>query len=75
MVTHRRTLPRTEGLTETSSFVSQDLHHSLGRLVKRLLPWQPEERVGPQSDSVKVEDVMLVVDMLLEETSPDDKAR
>ncbi|KAI4891617.1 hypothetical protein NFI96_006368 [Prochilodus magdalenae] len=52
-----------------------DLHHSLGRLVKRLLPWQPEDRVGSQSDSVKVEDVMLVVDMLLEETSPDDKAR
>ncbi|KAL7834084.1 hypothetical protein AOLI_G00290440 [Acnodon oligacanthus] len=50
-----------------------DLHRTLGRLVKRLLPWQPEERVESQSDSVKVEDVMLLVDMLLDETSPDDK--
>ncbi|KAL7831506.1 hypothetical protein SRHO_G00310090 [Serrasalmus rhombeus] len=50
-----------------------DLHRSLGRLVKRLLPWQPEDRVESQSDSVKVEDVMLLVDMLLDETSPDDK--
>ncbi|XP_017538707.1 centrosomal protein of 70 kDa isoform X1 [Pygocentrus nattereri] len=50
-----------------------DLHRSLGRLVKRLLPWQPEDRVDSQSDSVKVEDAMLLVDMLLDETSPDDK--
>ncbi|XP_036417932.1 centrosomal protein of 70 kDa [Colossoma macropomum] len=50
-----------------------DLHRSLGRLVKRLLPWQPEDRVASQSDSVKVEDVMLLVDLLLDETSPDDK--
>ncbi|XP_066513917.1 centrosomal protein of 70 kDa-like isoform X1 [Hoplias malabaricus] len=50
-----------------------DLNHSLGQLVKRLLPWQPERSVFSGSDPVKVEDVMLMVDLLLDETSPDDK--
>ncbi|XP_072527787.1 centrosomal protein of 70 kDa [Salminus brasiliensis] len=50
-----------------------DLHRSVAKLVKRLLPWQPEDRVGTRPDTVKVEDVMLMVDMVLDETSPDDK--
>lgn len=45
----------------------------MSRLVKRLLPWQPEDGARPQSECVKVEDVMLMVDMLLDETAPDDK--
>ncbi|XP_053085443.1 centrosomal protein of 70 kDa isoform X2 [Pangasianodon hypophthalmus] len=50
-----------------------DLQRSVSRLAKRLLPWQPEDGACPQSECVKVEDVMLVVDTLLDETAPDDK--
>ncbi|MCI4393407.1 hypothetical protein PGIGA_G00157110 [Pangasianodon gigas] len=50
-----------------------DLQRSVSRLAKRLLPWQPEDGACPQPECVKVEDVMLVVDTLLDETAPDDK--
>ncbi|MCJ8747598.1 hypothetical protein PDJAM_G00155420 [Pangasius djambal] len=50
-----------------------DLQRSVSRLVNRLLPWQPEDGACPQSECVKVEDVMLMVDTLLDETAPDDK--
>ncbi|KAK3528307.1 hypothetical protein QTP86_030862, partial [Hemibagrus guttatus] len=50
-----------------------DLQHSVSRLVRRLLPWQPEDEAHPQSKCVKVEDVMLMVDTMLDQTAPDDK--
>ncbi|TUA20077.1 Centrosomal protein of 70 kDa [Bagarius yarrelli] len=50
-----------------------ELQRSVSRLVRRLLPCQPEDGACPESDCVKIEDVMLMVDMLLDETTPDDK--
>lgn len=50
-----------------------DLHHALINLQKRLLPLQPESGSTALSDSVRVEDLMLIVDTLLDETQPDDK--
>ncbi|KAM9493351.1 centrosomal protein of 70 kDa isoform 2-T2 [Clarias gariepinus] len=50
-----------------------DLQRSVNRLVKRLLPWQPEDGACRQGECVTVEDVMLMVDTLLDETAPDDK--
>ncbi|KAK7136871.1 hypothetical protein R3I93_017051 [Phoxinus phoxinus] len=50
-----------------------DLHRALIRLEKRLLPWQPESSVTTSSDSVRVEDLMLIVDTLLDETASEDK--
>ncbi|KAI5088975.1 centrosomal protein of 70 kDa isoform X2 [Silurus meridionalis] len=50
-----------------------DLQRSVSRLKKRLLPWQPEDGAGfTEPECVKVEDVKLMVDMLLNETAPDD---
>ncbi|KAF4093421.1 hypothetical protein AMELA_G00001960 [Ameiurus melas] len=50
-----------------------DLQRSMSMLVKRLLPWQPEDGARPRSECVKVEDVMRMVDTLLDQTAPDDK--
>ncbi|XP_056121831.1 centrosomal protein of 70 kDa isoform X2 [Rhinichthys klamathensis goyatoka] len=50
-----------------------DLHRALIRLEKRLLPWQPESSITTSSDSVRVEDLMLIVDTLLDETASEDK--
>uniref|UniRef100_A0A8C7RIH7 Centrosomal protein of 70 kDa n=1 Tax=Oncorhynchus mykiss TaxID=8022 RepID=A0A8C7RIH7_ONCMY len=46
----------------------KDLHCALSKLMLRLLPWQP---AGTNSlmESVRVEDLMLMVDTLLEETN------
>uniref|UniRef100_A0A674ERM3 Centrosomal protein of 70 kDa n=1 Tax=Salmo trutta TaxID=8032 RepID=A0A674ERM3_SALTR len=46
----------------------KDLHCALSKLMLRLLPWQP---AGANSlmESVRVEDLMLLVDTLLEETN------
>ncbi|KAK6325192.1 hypothetical protein J4Q44_G00045340 [Coregonus suidteri] len=46
----------------------KDLHCALSKLMLRLLPWQP---AGTNSlmESVRVEDLMLLVDTLLEETN------
>lgn len=41
--------------------------------MRRLSPWQPEDGAAPRAECVKVEDVMLMVDTLLDETAPDDK--
>ncbi|KAG9261118.1 centrosomal protein of 70 kDa isoform X1 [Astyanax mexicanus] len=65
-------VPTLEFWSQQLSFLP-DLHRSVAKLVKRLLPWQPEDRVGTRSDTVKVEDVMLMVEMVLDETCPDDK--
>ncbi|XP_053532544.1 centrosomal protein of 70 kDa isoform X3 [Ictalurus punctatus] len=50
-----------------------DLQRFVSTLVKRLLPWQPEDGARPRSECVKVEDVMRMVDTLLDQTAPDDK--
>lgn len=50
-----------------------ELHRALCRLQKRLLPWQPEGGTTASSDSMRVEDLMLIVDTLLDETASDDK--
>uniref|UniRef100_A0A8C1ABV0 Centrosomal protein of 70 kDa n=2 Tax=Cyprinus carpio TaxID=7962 RepID=A0A8C1ABV0_CYPCA len=50
-----------------------DLHCALIRLEKRLLPWQPEGSIPAPSDPVRVEDLMLIVDTLLDETASEDK--
>ncbi|XP_031414306.1 centrosomal protein of 70 kDa isoform X2 [Clupea harengus] len=51
----------------------KDLHHSLVKLVKRLLPWQPCEEQRAPAEGVRVEELQLLVDTLLEETAPADK--
>ncbi|XP_043079145.1 centrosomal protein of 70 kDa isoform X3 [Puntigrus tetrazona] len=50
-----------------------DLHRALVRLVKRLLPWQPEGSITTPSGPVRVEDLLLIVDTLLDETASDDQ--
>ncbi|XP_057181261.1 centrosomal protein of 70 kDa isoform X4 [Triplophysa rosa] len=50
-----------------------ELHRALCILQKRLLPWQPEGGTTASSDSIRVEDLMLIVDTLLDETTSDDK--
>ncbi|XP_077082291.1 centrosomal protein of 70 kDa isoform X2 [Siphateles boraxobius] len=50
-----------------------DLRRALIRLEERLLPWQPESSITTSSDSVRVEDLMLIVDTLLDETASEDK--
>lgn len=51
----------------------RDLQQSLNKLSSRLLPWQPSEGGTTSTEPVKVEDMMLLVDMLLENTSTDDE--
>lgn len=48
----------------------KDLQKGLNKLSGRLMPWQP-----PNEDpgAVKVEDMMLLVDTLLENTETDDE--
>ncbi|KAK2906825.1 hypothetical protein Q8A67_005810 [Cirrhinus molitorella] len=50
-----------------------DLHRALIRLEKRLLPWQPEGSISAPSDPMRVEDLLLIVDTLLDETASEDK--
>ncbi|KAA0712066.1 Centrosomal protein of 70 kDa [Triplophysa tibetana] len=50
-----------------------ELHRALCILQKRLLPWQPGANTTASSDSIRVEDLMLIVDTLLDETTSDDK--
>uniref|UniRef100_A0A8C7LNG5 Centrosomal protein of 70 kDa n=1 Tax=Oncorhynchus kisutch TaxID=8019 RepID=A0A8C7LNG5_ONCKI len=46
----------------------KDLHCALSKLMLRLLPWQPAGTTSLM-ESVRVEDLMLLVDSLLEETN------
>ncbi|KAL1021828.1 hypothetical protein UPYG_G00018570 [Umbra pygmaea] len=51
----------------------KDLHRALSKLMLRLLPWQPAGAKDPV-EGIRVEDLMILVDTLLEETnSGDDK--
>lgn len=49
----------------------QELQRSLHKLSVRLMPWQPLDVNA--AEAVKVEDVMLLVDTLLENVSADDQ--
>ncbi|XP_029924274.1 centrosomal protein of 70 kDa [Myripristis murdjan] len=48
----------------------RDLHNALRKLSVRLMPWQPDGG-HDAAEAVKVEDMMLLVDTLLEDTSTD----
>uniref|UniRef100_A0A8C6S5V5 Centrosomal protein of 70 kDa n=1 Tax=Neogobius melanostomus TaxID=47308 RepID=A0A8C6S5V5_9GOBI len=51
----------------------KDLQQSLNNLSARLLPWQPSEECPTSAEPAKVEDMMLLVDTLLENTSTHDE--
>ncbi|XP_020786450.2 centrosomal protein of 70 kDa [Boleophthalmus pectinirostris] len=51
----------------------KDLQQSLNKLSTKLLPWQPSEESSSSAEAAKVEDMMLLVDTLLENTSTDDE--
>ncbi|KAG9349377.1 hypothetical protein JZ751_027820 [Albula glossodonta] len=50
----------------------KELHCALRKLVQRLLPWQPAGNRGCPTDGVRVEDLLLMMDTLLEETAKSD---
>ncbi|KAJ8350475.1 hypothetical protein SKAU_G00256050 [Synaphobranchus kaupii] len=58
-------LPTVEIWAEQLCFL-KELHCALRKLVQRLLPWQPAG--GSPTDGVRVEELLLMVDTLLEET-------
>ncbi|XP_010743904.2 centrosomal protein of 70 kDa isoform X1 [Larimichthys crocea] len=51
----------------------KDLQKGLNKLTARLMPWQPSDGVHNAAEAVKVEDMMLLVDTLLENTSTDNE--
>ncbi|KAK7893179.1 hypothetical protein WMY93_022331 [Mugilogobius chulae] len=65
-------VPTLELWTQQLSLL-KDLRQSLNKLSSRLLPWQPSEESSSSTEPVKVEDMMLLVDTLLENTSTDDE--
>ncbi|XP_041822220.1 centrosomal protein of 70 kDa isoform X2 [Chelmon rostratus] len=50
----------------------QDLQRGLNKLTARLMPWQNSDGGHDAAEAVKVEDMMLLVDTMLENTSTDD---
>lgn len=51
----------------------KDLQHSLNKLTARLMPWQQWDGEHNAAEAVKVEDMMLLVDTMLQNTSTDDE--
>ncbi|KAM9333963.1 centrosomal protein of 70 kDa isoform 2-T2 [Symphorus nematophorus] len=51
----------------------KDLQKALNKLTGRLMPWQPPDGGHSAAEAVKVEDMMLLVDTMLENTSSDDE--
>ncbi|KAG7999412.1 Centrosomal protein of 70 kDa [Nibea albiflora] len=51
----------------------KDLQKGLNKLSARLMPWQPSDGGHNATEAVKVEDMMMLVDTLLENTSTDDE--
>ncbi|KAI1899398.1 hypothetical protein AGOR_G00061370 [Albula goreensis] len=64
-------LPTVELWAEQLSCL-KELHSALTKLVQRLLPWQPAGNSGCPTDGVRVEDLLLMIDTLLEETAKSD---
>ncbi|XP_068563160.1 centrosomal protein of 70 kDa-like isoform X2 [Cebidichthys violaceus] len=50
----------------------KDLQRALSQLTARLMPWQPCDGGHNAAEAVKVEDMLLLVDTMLENTSADD---
>ncbi|XP_076580022.1 centrosomal protein of 70 kDa isoform X2 [Chaetodon auriga] len=50
---------------------SHDLQRGLNKLTARVMPWQPSDGGHDAAEAVKVEDMMLLVDTMLENTSTD----
>lgn len=50
-------------------FPFEDLKKGLNKLSSRLMPWQPP---GEEGSAAKVEDMMLLVNFMLENTETDD---
>lgn len=53
--------------------LSKVLHHALNKLMLRLLPWHPGGCGSRATEDIKVEDLTLMVETLLEETATGDK--
>lgn len=51
----------------------QDLQQGLNKLISRLMPWQSTDGDHGAAEAVKVEDMMLQVDTMLENISNDDE--
>uniref|UniRef100_UPI0037E81F55 centrosomal protein of 70 kDa isoform X2 n=1 Tax=Semicossyphus pulcher TaxID=241346 RepID=UPI0037E81F55 len=51
----------------------KDLQQSLNKLTDRLMPWQTSDGGHNAAETVKVEEMMLLVDTMLENTSTDDE--
>ncbi|KAM4602166.1 centrosomal protein of 70 kDa [Polymixia lowei] len=65
-------LPTLETWAEQLNLL-KDLHRALTKLSQRLMPWQPSNGGQGPAEAVSVEDVMLLVDTLLEDTSAEDE--
>ncbi|XP_076580023.1 centrosomal protein of 70 kDa isoform X3 [Chaetodon auriga] len=52
-------------------YLLQDLQRGLNKLTARVMPWQPSDGGHDAAEAVKVEDMMLLVDTMLENTSTD----
>ncbi|XP_029024393.3 centrosomal protein of 70 kDa-like isoform X1 [Betta splendens] len=50
----------------------QELQRGLDKLAVRLVPWQPPDSGASSTEAVKVEDMMVLVDSLLENTCTGD---
>lgn len=53
--------------------MGQELHCGLDKLAVRLVPWQPPDSGTGSAEAVKVEDMMVLVDSLLENTCTGDE--
>ncbi|XP_034408452.1 centrosomal protein of 70 kDa isoform X2 [Cyclopterus lumpus] len=51
----------------------EDLQRALNKLTARLMPWQPCEGGHDAAEAVRVEDMLLLVDTMLENTSAEDE--
>ncbi|XP_056157453.1 centrosomal protein of 70 kDa [Lampris incognitus] len=69
---YRAVLPTLNSWSEQLNSL-KELHHALSKLSMRLMPWQPSNNDQNLPESVRVEDLMLLVDTMLEDTSIDDE--
>lgn len=53
----------------------KELQRGLNKLMVRLMPWQPTDHGSSTADTVKVEDMMLQVDIMLENTAAADEEK
>ncbi|XP_063733468.1 centrosomal protein of 70 kDa isoform X2 [Eleginops maclovinus] len=65
-------LPTLEGWAQQLHLL-KDLQRGLNKLGVRLMPWQPADGDHAAAEEVKVEDMMMLVDTMLENTATDDE--